>query len=149
MIASSSAVQPEVVDVIDVDLGLEQLADDFDVSSIGGADQPGAVEAVEAGDICAVLQSELEELEVALGGGDEVGALDGVVLRVDVRAFLDEPPRLGEVVLPGGGDELPVQGGCSSGSSACSDSPHAVSRSSGRAMASTALPASPDFTREP
>ena len=66
----------EVVDVVDGDVGLEQPADDLDVAAVGGADQPGAVEAVEALDVGPVLEGQSEQLEVALRRRDEVRALD-------------------------------------------------------------------------
>ncbi|MFN8539625.1 MAG: hypothetical protein U0232_19365 [Thermomicrobiales bacterium] len=51
------------------------------------------------------LQGEAKEVEGAIGGGDEVGALAGVVLGVDVGTGLDEEPGDFEVVAVGGGDQ--------------------------------------------
>ena len=70
----------EVVDVVDVDVGLEQPPDDVGVSSFGGPDESCAVEAVQRSDVGAVVEGEFEEFEVALAGGDEIGALLGVSL---------------------------------------------------------------------
>lgn len=63
---------------------------DVVMPAFGGADQPGAVEAVEAVDVGTVVQGQLQQVEVPLAGGDEVRALLRVVLRVHVRSGVDQ-----------------------------------------------------------
>lgn len=61
--------------MIDLDRRPQQLADDLDMSSIGSADQPGAVIAVQAVYIGAGAQGQPKQLEPAIRRRDEVRAL--------------------------------------------------------------------------
>ena len=47
--------------MIQVDVGLEQTADDADIASLGGADESGAVEGVLGVDVGARIERELEQ----------------------------------------------------------------------------------------
>ena len=76
----------EPVDVVDVDPGPQQPADDVGMTALGRPDQAGSVVGIETGDVRAVREGQFEEIEIALAGGDQVGALHGGVLGVDVRA---------------------------------------------------------------
>src|SRR5699024_12824312 len=76
----------EVVHVVDLHAAADESADDVGVAALGGADEPGAVVRVEGGHVGTVGQGEVEQLGVALRGGDEIGALHGLVGGVDVRA---------------------------------------------------------------
>jgi hypothetical protein len=72
------------------------------------ARKSGAVPLVEAVDVGAVIEGELENAEVALARGDEVRALLRLVLRVDVGPGFDEAPSPVDVVVPGRGDQPAV-----------------------------------------
>ena len=56
-------------------------------------------------------QREIQQFPVALAGGDEVRALYGVVLGVDIGTLIDQGSGPTKVVLPGGGNELLVERG--------------------------------------
>ena len=99
------------VHVVDLDAGLDQPADDAGMPPLARADQPGPVEAVLARHVTAVGQGEVEQVEVALARRDEVGALLGVVLGVDVRAPGDQVAGGGDVVGPRGVAEALVEVG--------------------------------------
>ena len=60
----------DAVDVVAVGARAQQLADDQEVTALGGPDQAGAVPTVLVIDLRPVGQRELEQLEVALAGGD-------------------------------------------------------------------------------
>ena len=70
------------------------------VAAFGGADQPGAVEAVEGRDVGSVSQGQLEQFEVSLAGRDEVSALLGGVLCVDVCTGRDQCCAIGRRRCP-------------------------------------------------
>ncbi len=97
----------QLVDVVDLDAGVEQSVDDRRESAFGGADEPGAVEAVLGLDAGTVAQHEVEQSRVVthLAGGDEVGALLRAVLVVDVGAGIDERAGNVEVVPVGREDQ--------------------------------------------
>ena len=101
----------QVVDVVDLDLGLDQPTGDVGVAAVGCPDQPGAIEGVLGIHVGAVLQCEVQQLQVSLARGDEVGALHCVVLGVHIGASGDEGSGAAEVVVPGGGNQLLVQPG--------------------------------------
>jgi hypothetical protein len=71
----------ELVDVVAVDAGAQQAAQDPRVIPLGGPEEARAVEAVLVVDARSVAQGELEQARVVvnLAGGDQVGALDGFV----------------------------------------------------------------------
>ena len=101
----------EAVDVVEVDLGPQQTANDADMASLGRADEPGAVEAVLVIDVGARIERELEQAGIVadLARRDQVGALLGVVFGVDVGAVRDERAGGADLVAIGGGEELPIE----------------------------------------
>ena len=101
----------EAVDVVEVDLGPQQTANDADMASLGRADEPGAVEAVLGIDVGARVERELEQAGIVadLARRDQVGALLGVVFGVDVGAVRDERAGGADVVAIGGGEELLIE----------------------------------------
>jgi hypothetical protein len=70
----------EAVDVVDLDRGGQEAADDLGVATFGGPDQAGAVVAVLGVDVGPGGQGQVQQLQVVLAGGDEERALLGVVL---------------------------------------------------------------------
>ena len=103
------------VHVVDLDAGLDQPADDAGMPPLARADQSGPVEAVLARDVAAVGEGEVQQVEVALARRDEVRALLGLVLGVDVGAPGDEVAGRGDVVGPGGVAQAPVEVGLRQG----------------------------------
>ena len=99
----------QVIDVVDLDVGLDQPAGDVGVAAVGRPDQPGAIEGVLGVHVRAVLQCQVQQLQVALAGGDEVGALHGAVFGIDIGALGDEGSGAAKVVVPGGSDQLLVE----------------------------------------
>ena len=96
--------------MIDVDVGLEQARDDPRVAALGGPDQAGPVVAVLGIDVGAGAERELEEAWIVthLAGRDQVRALLGVVLGVDVGTVGDEAACGRDVVLVRGVEQLAV-----------------------------------------
>ena len=88
------------VDVVDAHPGPHQATADGRVAPVGCPDQSGAVVGVEGADIAAGIQGQLEQLQIALAGRDQVRALLRLVLGVDVRAGRDQPPGPFDVVGP-------------------------------------------------
>ncbi len=82
----------EPVDVVDFDLSREQALDNRDVPPIGCSDQARPVVAVLRVDVGSVGERELEQPRVVadLARGYQVGALLGLILRVDIDAGLDQ-----------------------------------------------------------
>lgn len=56
----------QVVDVVDLDLGLDQPAGDVGVATVGGPDQPCAIEGVFGVQVGAVLQCQIQQLQITL-----------------------------------------------------------------------------------
>ncbi|MDX1417824.1 MAG: hypothetical protein R3293_26720, partial [Candidatus Promineifilaceae bacterium] len=79
----------QAVDVVYVDIRLQQSGDDFHVAAVGSADQAGAVVAVQAVHIRPGIQRQLQQLQVAIRGADQISALLRVVLAVDIRPRCD------------------------------------------------------------
>src|SRR5688500_9589004 len=79
----------QVIDVINLDICFQQFLDDLNVTTISGADQPCAVVAIRAMDIRSSLQGEHEKLEISFGCSDQIGALLGIILLVDVCSRFD------------------------------------------------------------
>ena len=77
------------------------------MGAFGGPDQAGAVVAVLGVDVRSGAQGEVEQPRVVadLAGGDQVGALPGVVLQVDVGAGLHEQGGGVDLVAVGGADQ--------------------------------------------
>ena len=99
----------EVVDVVDFHVMADEPADDVGVPALGRADETGAVVGVQRGHVGTVGESQVEQFGVPLRGGDEVGALHGVVGGVDIGTAGNELTRGGHIVGPRGGDELGVE----------------------------------------
>ena len=95
--------------MVDLDACLDQPAGDVGVAAVGGPDQSCAIEGVFGVHIGAVLQCEVQQLQITLARSDEIGALDGVVLGVYVGALGDQGSGAADVVVPGGSDQLLVQ----------------------------------------
>ena len=80
----------EVVDVVDVDVGLEECPHHLDVAAVGGWDQRGAAEAVGTGDIWLGAEDLAQHLHIAgLADGEEC-VRAGLVLEVDVGSRVHE-----------------------------------------------------------
>jgi hypothetical protein len=99
----------EAVDVVDSHTGAEQAADHWGMAAFGCTDERSTAVAVQAAYVSAVLQGQVEQVEVALARGDQERALHSVVDRVHASACRDEATGGGYVVLPRSGDELPVK----------------------------------------
>ena len=89
--------------------GLDEPAGDVGVAAVGRPDQPCAIEGVLGVHVCAVLQCQVQQLQVTLAGGDEVGALDCAVLGIHIGASGDQGSGAAKVVVPGGSDQLLIQ----------------------------------------
>ena len=97
------------VHVVLVDPGTQQASHDEVVTTLRRPDQSRAVPAVLGVDVRTGGERQLEDAQVALAGGDEIGGLLRLVLGLDVRSTLDEPPGGVEVVLPRGGPQRRVE----------------------------------------
>ena len=97
--------------MIDLHPGLDQSARDVGVAAVGRSDQAGAVERILGVDVGAVFQGQFEQLEESFAGGNEVGALNGLVLGVDVGAAANERAGPRQVVGPGRGNQLRIEHG--------------------------------------
>ena len=97
--------------MVAIDAGLQQPTDDARVAAFGCADEAGPVVAVLVVDLGAVVEHQLEQARIVadLAGGDQVRALLGLVLGVDVGAGLDQCARGRQVVGERGGDQLGVE----------------------------------------
>ena len=60
------------------------------MAAFGGTDEPRSVVAVQRRNIGTMVEGQVQQFEVSLARGDQVGALLGVVLEVDVCAIGDE-----------------------------------------------------------
>src|SRR5687767_11373486 len=79
----------QVIDVINLDICFQQFLDNLNVTAIRGTDEPGAIVAIRAMDIRASLEGEPEKLEISFGCSDQIGALLGIILLVDVCSRFD------------------------------------------------------------
>jgi len=75
---------PQLIDMIDVDIRLEQGFNRFDVSALTGRNQRRPAKTVIDFEIRTGLQRELENFEIAIGACQEQRAIELVVLRVDI-----------------------------------------------------------------
>ncbi|MCY1462087.1 hypothetical protein D9M71_798240 [compost metagenome] len=63
------------------------------MSALGRGDQRGAAEAIGTAQVGTMGQGQFEDLLVAAGAGQQVGAVLHAVLQVDVGAGVHQPPR--------------------------------------------------------
>ena len=99
----------EIVDVVDVDIGLQERPHHLDVAAVGRRDQSGAAEAVGAGHVGVGAEHLLQHVDVAglADGQERVRA--GLVLEIDVRARVDErADDRGRACVGRCGDRRPV-----------------------------------------
>ena len=102
---------PQPVHVIAVDPGVEEPAHDPRVSALRCADESRPVVGVLAVDFRAAVEGELEQAWVVadLARRDQIGALLGLVLGVDVGAGGHELARGHELVAERSRDEAPIE----------------------------------------